>query len=163
MVYETTTPDQSVESKVYQVNHLRKWKTREEEANLPEDLGPSRKVVLQPPGALKTGENLTESQRETVMQLQSKYPEVFSKQPGRTRLVSHKVVVKEQTVVRLFPRKWPKHLEEALVKEVQTMLKLGLIEPSQSEWCSQPSDGTQTRWITPGVPQFLKSQRGLPI
>lgn len=70
---------------------------------------------IRPPGKLKVGVGLALSQEKEVLDIQGRYPVVFSKKPGLTHMVTHKIVMKEPKVVRLLPRKWLKHWEEPLI------------------------------------------------
>lgn len=73
------------------------------------------------------------SQLSEVFQRVSK---LFAANPGRTVLVEHVVRLKERGPVRQQSYGVPQHLMEKLLKEVEEMQRLGVIEPSQSEWCS---------------------------
>lgn len=58
--------------------------------------------------------------------------------PGSTKVIEHKIHTPTQTVIRSLGRTWPYHLRKVIEKEVEEMLKLGVIEPSQSPWHSHP-------------------------
>lgn len=83
-------------------------------------------------------EDLNPEQQKDLISLRWQFQKVFSKKPGKTNLIHHHIKVKGDKVVRLPPRRWPQHLEETLVKEVELMRELGVIEPSNSEWRSHP-------------------------
>lgn len=97
--------------------------------------------------SLVLGEQLTNEQQEQIRQLERRFEGVFSLKPGRTDKVKHKIRTSPNLVVRSNLRNWPHHLKEVINKEVQEMLKMGVIEPSKSPWRSHPvlvpkSDGS---------------------
>ncbi|CAM5127553.1 unnamed protein product [Eretmochelys imbricata] len=56
--------------------------------------------------------------------------------PGRTTLTYHVIQTEPGVVVPETTRPLPRRMREAVEEEVQAMLELGVIEPSQSEWRS---------------------------
>ncbi|KAK7882011.1 hypothetical protein WMY93_028185 [Mugilogobius chulae] len=56
--------------------------------------------------------------------------------PWKTTLVEHVIRLKEGRPLRQKSYRVPQHLVEKLKCEVEEMLRLGVIEPSNSEWCS---------------------------
>ncbi len=77
--------------------------------------------------------HLPEDQRSQVRALCD--PEIFSEYPGLTSLIQHDVVLKPDATVRRLNYRIPERLQEVLKEEVNLMLRLGIIEPSKSEWC----------------------------
>lgn len=73
-----------------------------------------------------------------MQKLQDRWRRVFSKKPGITKLMEHQIKVKEEGVVRLPPCRWPKRMEEPVLKVVKMMQKRGVTEPSQGEWGNNP-------------------------
>ena len=76
----------------------------------------------------------------------AEYKDVFSNMPGRTRLVEHKIVLKEKNVIRLPPYQLAHAYRDLVQKELKSMLVAGIIKPSNSEWASpivlvQKTDG----------------------
>lgn len=136
--YEVETPDKKEKRKIFHVNLLKKWQERASEAITCEELGPDVTEIK--------GEDKQEGMvfiqdkemKEDLQRLKKQFQGVFSKKPGKTNLVHHCIKIKERRVVRLPPRRWPKHFERHLTQEIEAMEKLGVIEPSQSEWRSHP-------------------------
>lgn len=136
--YEIRTPDKREELKIFHVNLLKAWKEGEKTILVTEELGPCKAKVMGATRDIGKGDNLSPAQKLNLAKLQAEFPKVFSKKPGKTSLIQHKIKIKGNKIIRLGPRKWPKHVEEVLIEEVQTMWELEVIEPSCSEWRSYP-------------------------
>ena len=81
-------------------------------------------------------QNLSRSQVSDINQLYSKYKNVFSDKPGKTNVLEHEIKVK---TTEPFARKYypiPAHLTKEFDSEVQSLLDLGIIEPSNSNYSS---------------------------
>ncbi len=78
--------------------------------------------------------HLEQPQRDQVKQLLD--PELFQEKPGRTDLVLHDVILREATPARQRSYRIPERLVMVLKDELDSMLSMGVIEPSHSEWCS---------------------------
>ena len=79
---------------------------------------------------------LSNQQKNELNTLLIKYDEVFSELPGCTDTLMHKIslVTDEPIRSRVYPV--PVHLREDFNKEVDRLIELGIIEPSQSPYCS---------------------------
>ena len=65
------------------------------------------------------------------------FPDITSNKPGKTELTHHSIaIVKEDKPIRQQPCRIPRAYQVQVEKEMQEMLKQGIIEPSQSEWTS---------------------------
>ncbi|XP_040278175.1 uncharacterized protein LOC120993770, partial [Bufo bufo] len=60
----------------------------------------------------------------------------FSQEPGYTLLAIHKVETPGQAPLRQPPYRIPEAVREGMRKEIDEMLRLGIIEPSESPWAS---------------------------
>ncbi|XP_040262454.1 uncharacterized protein LOC120978250, partial [Bufo bufo] len=60
----------------------------------------------------------------------------FSQEPGYTLLAIHKVETPGQAPLRQPPYRIPEAVREGMRKEIDEMLRLGVIEPSESPWAS---------------------------
>ncbi len=80
--------------------------------------------------------HLTPSQRENVARLQQWYADVFSPLPGRTNLIEHHSEIHAGTTVHSLPYRLPEHKRKVVQKELEAMLEMGVIEESNSAWCS---------------------------
>lgn len=86
----------------------------------------------------ETDKDLTPTQKQDLELVLRQFGRTLSQKPGKTNLVQHQINVKGEKAIRLPPRRWPKHLEGDLIKEIQGMRDLGVIELSNSEWRSYP-------------------------
>ncbi len=80
--------------------------------------------------------NLDPKQQEEVRQLLEQYSEVLSDVPGSTTLAEHEVKLTSDTPVRLRPYPVPHALKESIRQEIESMIKLGIIEPTESNYSS---------------------------
>ncbi|MBN3286867.1 NYNRI protein, partial [Polyodon spathula] len=136
--YEIRQPGRRKESQIYHVNLLKPWKEREVHFISPvqegEDFGPS--IESESAIEVPMGEQLTPDQREEVSNLIKMFSDVFSNVPGRTHLIEHAIITPPGLRVRQRPYRIPESRRDSVRREVECMLKLGVIEPSRSEWCS---------------------------
>ncbi|KAK7910159.1 hypothetical protein WMY93_014843 [Mugilogobius chulae] len=63
-------------------------------------------------------------------------PSLFTAEPGKTTLIEHVIRLKDKNPIRQRPYRVPQQLVAQLRQEIESMLELGVIEPSTSEWCS---------------------------
>ena len=71
-----------------------------------------------------------------LLQVCEEFQDLFSGKPGKTPLNEHVIRLKNPTPIRQSPYRVPERMTEPLNNEIQTMLDLGVIEPSDSEWCN---------------------------
>lgn len=96
-----------------------------------------------PPHLEKLFENscqeLDHKQQQKLKELLCNYANIFSKSPtdiGRTNLVKHKIETGNHKPVRQPPRRIPFSKRKEVQKEIDDMKSMGVIEPSESPWCS---------------------------
>uniref|UniRef100_A0A8C5CZT0 ribonuclease H n=1 Tax=Gadus morhua TaxID=8049 RepID=A0A8C5CZT0_GADMO len=129
--YRVRQPGRRSPTQIYHVNLLKKWNARDVLCSIPpkatSETGPA-KVPL--------GEQLSPAQRQELMELVDQNQDVFSSEPGHTNLVQHHIINEPGKKVKLRPYRIPEARREAVRSEVKTMLEAGVIEESNSEWCS---------------------------
>uniref|UniRef100_A0A8C1KT19 Gypsy retrotransposon integrase-like protein 1 n=1 Tax=Cyprinus carpio TaxID=7962 RepID=A0A8C1KT19_CYPCA len=136
--YEISMPGQDRSSRVLHVNLLKEWVPRPEKAQslmirCVEEEESDEQYLPQPvPGEIGL-DHLTASQQSQVQVLFTS--KVFSEYPGFTNLIEHGVILKPDAVVKRQSYRIPERLQVPLQEEVDLMLRLGIIEPSNSEWC----------------------------
>ena len=90
---------------------------------------------------------LGSNQMNEVQTLLARFPDVFTDIPGTTDMVEHEIVVTTGKPIRSKPYPVPFSLKEDIKTEVDHMLKMGIIEPSNSPYASpvvlvKKSDGS---------------------
>lgn len=85
---------------------------------------------------LVVNDQLSPSQKNTLLDIFLSHTSLFSDRPGLTTLVEHCIETPPNQVVRLRPYRIPAARREAVAQEIREMLKMGIIRPSQSDWSS---------------------------
>ena len=102
---------------------------------------------------------LSRPQQQEVKEFVLCNKEVFSELPGQTSGVEHDIITPPGERVKLKPYRIPEARREAIREEVQKMLKLGVIEASQSDWSSHIVLGldSERRYdgVSPDTPLYL--------
>ena len=80
-------------------------------------------------------DHLPERDREQLQRLLSQYSDIFNDMPGKTTLCTHKIELKPDTrPIRLSPYRVHPEKSEQIRKELDLMIKMGVIEESNSPW-----------------------------
>ena len=85
---------------------------------------------------VKFGEGIDDSRRAEIDALIHEFEDVLTDLPGRTDIINHTVELNTQTHIRSRAYQVPQSLRETIRKEVDTMLKMGIIEKSNSPYAS---------------------------
>jgi len=93
-----------------------------------EDMNDVSKVVID--------ERLSASEKSQMLRLLKCYPEVFSDIPGCTDIVEHAIVLNTQEPIRTKMYPMPYSVREAINTEIQDMIKLDIIEETESPYAS---------------------------
>lgn len=139
-------------NKIFHINMLKKYEEREVTepqqvsvvAELHENLPEEEDEVKQMPilslyrtqfsTDVKLSPHLTAEQVQNVQALFQEYADIFSDLPGKTALVECSLRLTSNKPVHVPQYPIPLALQERVEKEVQEMLKLGIIERSQSPY-----------------------------
>lgn len=147
VTYSVLQPLRAGGKQIYHVNHLKKW----EEPIVSSQTGHSALFVnttrpldiptvqkeKEPSEKAPVGDILSPTQQAQLETALRKFPDLFSSAPGLTSLVQHDIVALENTtIVKQKPYRIPEARRAAVEKEVAAMLQAGIIEPSNSNWCS---------------------------
>ncbi|XP_068241429.1 uncharacterized protein [Palaemon carinicauda] len=79
---------------------------------------------------------LTPEQKGKLEEVLDNFSEVFSEIPGCTSTIMHKIELTSTEPIRKKMYPVPAHLKEEVCKEVDKLLKLGIIEESKSDYCN---------------------------
>ena len=79
-------------------------------------------------------DNISPQQRSEVREILEDFGSIFSDVPGRTHLLKHSIKLVEEEVIRSKPYPIPYNLRADVNKEIESMLKLKVIEPSDSPY-----------------------------
>uniref|UniRef100_A0A8C5GD01 Gypsy retrotransposon integrase-like protein 1 n=1 Tax=Gouania willdenowi TaxID=441366 RepID=A0A8C5GD01_GOUWI len=138
--YQVSTPGRPRSSRRLHVNLLKEWVDRPGKGEVllirkvPEDEEMEEQYL---PAAASLDMHLSHLPEEKQQQVRVRCnPEIFQKNPGRTHLVEHNIVLKEGASVRRLSYRIPERMLSVLKEEVDFMLSLGIIEQSKSEWCN---------------------------
>ena len=96
---------------------------------------------------VKVHESLTSSQAGEVLALMHSVGEIFTEKPGCTHLAEHTISLNTLKPIRVKPYPIPFSKVSTIEREVDKMLRLGVIEPSKSPYISplllvKKADGT---------------------
>ena len=96
---------------------------------------------------LDISENLDEGKKMQMRTLLKEFNEVLSDKPGKTDWVEHEIRLTSTEPIRKKPYPIPHHLRKDAEEEIKKMLEMGIIEQSDSDYCSpflliKKSDGT---------------------
>ncbi|CAJ0960675.1 unnamed protein product [Ranitomeya imitator] len=129
--YKIHQPGRRKPFQVYHVNLIKPWQDREPTVTPSLLSNPEDEV-----GAVTIAETLSESQKQQCRELLQKNRDLFSELPGYTKVIEHEVLTEPHVRVNVKPYRIPEARREIVSKEVERMLKLGVIEESKSGWSS---------------------------
>ncbi|XP_038062382.1 uncharacterized protein LOC119732846 [Patiria miniata] len=81
-------------------------------------------------------ENRSEPETQSVRNLLEEYTDVFTDMPGRTHLVEYTVKLTTDAPIRSKPYPVPHAVKDTIRKEVETMMRLGVIKSSTSPYAA---------------------------
>uniref|UniRef100_A0A8C5QSI0 Gypsy retrotransposon integrase-like protein 1 n=3 Tax=Leptobrachium leishanense TaxID=445787 RepID=A0A8C5QSI0_9ANUR len=130
VTYKVSQPGRRKPEQIYHLNLLKPWKDREVlVAMRPSDLPLTKPEV-------NLSDTLSVHQKAEVNEFLRRNREVFSAIPGRTKIMTHDIITEPGKKACLKPYRVPEARRQAIEREVEKMLKLGVIEESHSEWNS---------------------------
>ena len=144
VTYEVHHPEKKRSKQTYHVNLLKEWRERPIQAPvkvlLVREVDSEEEVEAELQTLTTTATpvltHLPQEQAAQLLQIFQEAPALFAARPGRTTLGEHVIRLKEGQPIRQRPYRIPQQLVGKLQEEVEEMLELGVIEPSNSEWCS---------------------------
>ncbi|XP_023805305.1 uncharacterized protein LOC105357460 isoform X1 [Oryzias latipes] len=143
VTYEIHHPDKRKQYQTYHVNLLKEWKEPHQSPPEPVGLVVKGGETEKDPSwhnftKMTTPElsHLTKTQETQIQQGLQTVPSLFRGNPGRTNLTKHVIRLKDNRPIRQRPYRVPQQFVGRLSEEISNMQELGVIEPSDSEWCS---------------------------
>ncbi|XP_075768997.1 uncharacterized protein LOC142821566 [Pelodiscus sinensis] len=137
--YEVRLPGRRREVRLYHINLLKEWKTAEGLLVTPyppePELGPAVED-LQGEAQVTMGPELNPVQRGELQRVAQRFAPFFSTQPSRVHTTHHHIATRPGHKVRDQHRPLPRKMWEKVQRELQTMLEMGVVEESRSEWKS---------------------------
>ena len=136
--YEVDTGRVYKRLRIFHVNLLKKWKSRQEvvlfstgvdAVSFPVRSDETWKDVI-------ISDHLTSEQHKNVSDLLEKFSEVFSNVPSITDKVVHHIDTGNAVPIRQAAYRIPHALKEQFSIEIEEMLRQGIIEKSHSEWAA---------------------------
>jgi hypothetical protein len=79
---------------------------------------------------------LSQAQKSQLNKLFTEFADVLTDQIGKTENVVHKILLKDKKPIKQYPYRIPEAKRKEMKKEIDRMLELGVIEPSNSEFAA---------------------------
>ena len=108
----------------------------EEEDVNSEDIKQIPLINVKVNSGIDINKELTETQKRQVDDMVHEYKEIISDIPGKTSAGTHKIELLDSKPINVKPYAIPIHMIQSLKEEISMMLELGIIEESQSPYCS---------------------------
>ena len=93
-------------------------------------------VSQETPTDVQISEDLNDSERQEVRNLVNEFPDVFTDKPGLTDLLEHEIKTTTDTPIRLKLYPLPFAMTDVVSNEIEKMLEMQVIEPSESAYSS---------------------------
>ena len=134
--------------KIYHINMLKKYIRRDDTntkicqiciIDTPEESPDTCDISVFSDGnglGINVNPELSKQQTKELNELNARFSDVFSDKPGTTRTVIHDIKLTTDVPVHRKPYPVPHNLVKVFEEEVDKMLDLGVIEPSDSPYCS---------------------------
>ena len=81
---------------------------------------------------VKTGPGLNDTERAEFLDLAQEFSSLFTEAPGKTSLVQHHINLTSNETFRSKPYPVPYSMRESLKKDIDDMMKMGVIRESNS-------------------------------
>ena len=104
---------------------------------------------------VKTGTGLNETERADFLNLAQEFSSLFTEAPGTTNVVQHLINLTSNEPVRSKPYPVPYSMRESLKKDIDDMMKMGVMRESDSPYASPVVVCKEKGW-------WQQSVRGLP-
>ena len=85
---------------------------------------------------VKISDKISVEQKQEIQQIMAKHEKAFSDVPGKTDVITHKVITTNDVPLRQKAYRTPQALKDKVQNEIDSMLKLGVIEEVNSAYAS---------------------------
>ena len=99
------------------------------------------------------------AQLSGIRELPDEYSEIFSDVPRVTHLIEHKVELTEMEPVKHKAYPIPYKMQKIIDKEIDEMLRMGVIEHSEAPYALPLVLVKKTRWNLQGVHKFKRIEQ----
>ena len=138
ITYKVQLPGSATRSKVLHCNMLRKWTTPAVAIHRVAVVHDEEGESESPPGLLLVRDDFVPSEQEQAEldEVLDEYSDVLSADPGRTKAATLSIHTGSQAPVRNHPYRIPPRWKEEVREQIDQLLQLGIIRPSDSPWSS---------------------------
>ena len=149
-----STPGRGKTTRIVHANFLKKSSTPPAEVlttpviqdESQEDEGIILTIILTAPTDIKLSDNLNSQQKDQALKLMAEFTDVCNSIPGKTFKAYHEIQTGNSAPIRAAPYTIPVHYFEKVRGEIKTMLEIGIIERSKSQWASPLITVLKKRW-----------------
>ena len=138
VTYSVQVPGRPNRSKVLHCNLLKKWNTPAERIHRVMVLKEEENAEVVSPGLRLRRENFvpSASEQKQLDEVLENFSDVLCPKPGLTKEICLSIRTGESDPVRSHPYRIPPRWKEAVREQIDLLLGLGIIRPSESPWSS---------------------------
>ena len=143
---EVDTGKSVKQRRTYNINLISRWQSRPQdeafiaeeicEMSLPHEMNVPELKNEETWEDVEISSELDEGEKAKVLELLHEFSDVFSGIPNRTTAAVHRIDTGDAKPIRSAPYKIPQRLEEQVENEIQKMLDMEIIRPSESPWAA---------------------------
>ena len=138
VTYKIQVPGKPLKSKILHCNMLKKWTTPAARIHRVVTMSEEESECEAPPGLRLVRDGFVPSVKEQARLdgVLSEYKDVLCPEPGRTKAIRLSINTGDHEPVRSHPYRIPPRWREEVKEQIDQLLGLGIIRPSDSPWSS---------------------------